>query len=145
LNDIANPLIFASLNREKIKKNAPMKLGRKCCQVGVGRGISRATAIRVTTDRAINNGFNTDNDTELAGVFGDSVTTCNGIPVWLDIWYDPNSLTAWLNLDNSKVAVCSIVADPDCREMSTDWMPCNDDNFSVIVLTQPIHVMPLTE
>jgi hypothetical protein len=29
--------------------------------------------------------------------------------------------------------------------MSTDWMPCNDDNFSVIVLTQPIHVMPLTE
>jgi len=73
------------------------------------------------------------------------VTTCNGIPVWLDIWYDPNSLTVLLNMDKSKVVVCRIVADLDCREMSTDWMPCKDDNFSVMVLTQPIHVMPSRE
>ena len=137
--------MFASLNRENMKKNAPMKLGRKCCQVRAGRGISRATAMRVTTDSAISRGFKTDNDTELAGVFVGSVITFNGIPVWLDIRYDPNSLTTLLSTDNSKISVCRIVADLDWREISTDWMPCKDDNFSVIVLTQPIHVMPSTE
>ena len=99
----------------------------------------------VTTEMAIRRGFNTDSETELAGVFEGSVTICSGIPVWLEIRYDPNPLTALLSTDNSKMSLCRIVADLDCREMSTDWMPCKDDNFSVIVLAQPIHVMPSIE
>lgn len=101
--------------------------------------------MRVTSDSAISSGFNVDNDTELAWVFGGSVITCNGIPVYLEIWYAPNWPTALLSTDNSKILVCRIVADLDCRETSTDWILCKDDNFSMIALTQPIHVIPSTE